>query len=240
MIISNTHKFIFIHIHKTGGESVAAALTPDLDDNDWIPSPNPRAWLRTHSRQQFRTFRPLGKHSPACLIKSVVPESIWDSYFKFAFVRHPVDRVTSLYHFTSRMVGERESWSFRQRWWHLTPAGGRGDPRKWAAGRAFLETNSFSEFIRHPLVRDDPGMKPQSSFVYDDQGQLMIDFVGRFEQLDQDLGTILRNIGLPPRDVPWKNASNAEASREVASKDDCAFLQTIFREDFDRFRYELA
>lgn len=239
MIISKKHNFIFIHIHKTGGESIVAALEPDLGENDWTTSSGARAWLQTHSRSQFRSFRTLRKHSRACAVRNVVPASLWDNYFKFAFVRHPVDRAISMYDFTSRMIGERESWWWRQRLWLSTPPGRRGDPRRWVVTKAFLETKSFTEFIRHPLVQQDPGMQPQSKFVYDDDGHLMVDFVGRFEHLREDFRSILQSLRLSPREIPWKNRSNLKTSRTIASRDDCVFLQSIFREDFDRFHYKL-
>ena len=36
MIISNSHKFIFVHILKTAGTSICAALDPTLRWNDVI------------------------------------------------------------------------------------------------------------------------------------------------------------------------------------------------------------
>ena len=84
-IVSSKYRFIFIHIPKTGGTSIAepsygssrqGALIPHLGENDVINY--------GHIRAAGLKER-MGEH--------------WDEYFKFCFVRNPWDRLVSLYHY---------------------------------------------------------------------------------------------------------------------------------------------
>lgn len=93
MVISDKHRFIFIHNPKTGGESIEAALT--LYASLLVSAPK-----NLHKR--------LNKHSNPKMIKKYVGETIWNSYFKFVFVRNPWDRFLSLYMYArSRKPGLR-------------------------------------------------------------------------------------------------------------------------------------
>ncbi len=46
---------------------------------------------------------------------------------------------------------------------------------------------------------------PQSDFIYDEDGRLLVDFVGRFERLQPDFDAICRRLGMPPRPLPHVN-----------------------------------
>ena len=85
MIISHRHKFIFIHIPKTGGTSITKALMPFLGIKDLTGK---------DSHED-----PLYHHRTAQEIKKIVGEKIWNSYFKFAVVRNPWDLMVSEFHY---------------------------------------------------------------------------------------------------------------------------------------------
>lgn len=71
---------IFIHIPKTGGTSIRAALD--------FPEPQPEKRIR--------------KHYVAAEIKRFLPADIWDNAYKFAFVRNPWERLVSQYWYRIR------------------------------------------------------------------------------------------------------------------------------------------
>src|SRR5205085_1266088 len=48
---------------------------------------------------------------------------------------------------------------------------------------------------------------PQSCFVYDRRGNLMVDFLGRYENLQTDFQEICRRLDLPFRTLPHVNRS---------------------------------
>ena len=73
-MISDAHKFILIHVNKTGGTSIEKAFEPDADQRDVRHKHEPVAFYKETFPDQFRT------------------------YFKFAFVRNPWDWLVSRYH----------------------------------------------------------------------------------------------------------------------------------------------
>jgi chondroitin 4-sulfotransferase 11 len=75
-MISDTHKFIFIHVNKTGGTSIEKAFQPDAD----------------HRNVQH-------KHASVAFYSQTFPDQ-FRRYFKFAFVRNPWDWLVSRYHWS--------------------------------------------------------------------------------------------------------------------------------------------
>lgn len=112
MIISHHHRFIFIKTEKTAGTTMEAILaktcgpadiiTPKTD----IPKRNyrfPIAETRMTDAlsRLLRGKHPLGRkfhnHTSAAEAKRLIGAAIFDSYFKFTIVRHPYERVISLF-----------------------------------------------------------------------------------------------------------------------------------------------
>ncbi len=71
MLVSNNYKLVFVHIQKTGGDTISKLLRENIPD----------------------VYRLGAKHGFA----SQGPEELegWNEYFKFAFVRNPWERLVS-------------------------------------------------------------------------------------------------------------------------------------------------
>ena len=100
MIISHKHKFIFVHPHRCGGTSVTRALLPYLGTKDEVygcekeyeilSEENRVKNIDCHGNEQGKNP---WKHSTAKWIKEYTGKKIWDTYFKFVFVRNnPMNR----------------------------------------------------------------------------------------------------------------------------------------------------
>ena len=77
-MISHPHKFVFIHIPKTGGSSIET-LFLGKPQRRWAPEIN-------HYFQ----------HATAAELRNrLMNRDNFDRYFKFAFVRNPWDRIVS-------------------------------------------------------------------------------------------------------------------------------------------------
>ena len=146
------YRCIFVHIPKTAGISV--------------------------SRSLFGNNGP--GHETLRRFQIVFSEREYDTYFKFAFVRNPWDRVYSAYNF------------LRKGGWHEAD-------RDWA--QAHLSRYSdFNEFVSSGLGRTEVynwlHFKPQLSFLWTPgKRQFELDFLGYFENLEEDYGRIAARLG---------------------------------------------
>lgn len=211
MIISYKHRFIFVHCRKAAGSSVTAYLNRHLGPDDiqigiWKGSLH--AGGQTTRRVVRECFKPAGiraiarrlgqsirtrrrptagqllnaanrahwarwfpakpMHPTAEEIAATFPEE-WEQFFKFCFVRNPWDRTVS--EFT------------------------------WA--RAAEKGVSFEEFVERIADPDRPDPEkvrpvPVNTWpMYTLGGEVAVDFVGRFESLQNDMRAICRRIGIP-------------------------------------------
>ena len=96
MIISDEHKFIFVHVPKTAGDSVTRALDP-------YATPLKRTLWKSIRRRLPLKDRVdtiyLRKHDPASRAIARLGRDVWDSYRSFAVVRNPFDHAVSHYEF---------------------------------------------------------------------------------------------------------------------------------------------
>ena len=196
--------------------------------------------LRRRMRKNHPELRALSKHSSALAIKDHVSADTWNDSYKFAFVRHPVDRTISLYRYCARMMDVRTGKKFPVSAWYMTPWGKRTDPLHWPAMIAFAATSSFSEFIRHPALVDERAMQPQVDSICGRDGEIIVDCVARFERFDEEFAKIQAAIGVPVHAAAKRNTSGTSSvTRADLSDDDLARLAQQFADDFARLDYEL-
>jgi hypothetical protein len=234
MIICNSRKFIFIHINKTAGTSITEAVAPHLQWNDLVLGETP---IGRALNQPFKERFNLYKHSTAREIRAVVGERLWNDYRTFAVLRDPIDRTLSLYRYLKRLDAS-------------APRGQRllrsllgKDPSAWPATRALRESKSFSEFIRHPKLRYDPGFMSQRHFIADEDGRIIVDTLLRFESIDDAFGSLCRELGLEVDRIGHANMSSGRSGSHpvTVSDGDAAFLRAHFAQDYalleDLLRY---
>lgn len=231
MLISNSRRFVFVHIHKAAGTSITVALDQTLAWNDLVLGGTPfgqQAW--TFYAHRFG----LNKHSTAAQIRDVIGSDLWNAYFTFTFVRHPYSRAVSLYTFAERAAGSRPRQYVRR----LLP---KRRPRSWSwpVTQAFLQTRSFSEFIRHEDLWRDHGARPQGEWITDDEGRIIVDFIGKVETLEEDFATVAGKIGLPVPEVGVHNRSSSEGwSAYLSDERDYQYLYERYRKDFEVLGYD--
>jgi len=134
MIINDKHKFIFIHVPKTAGTSMAAALSQLPGNNKtWISK---RTKHETYSELLARLTREVG---PAALAR----------YTAIAFVRHTWDRISSLYRYLRDDPNRPEISQVRNfaDFLHRAAAGER-----WITGLHSMRQQL--EFFSHPAAAD--------------------------------------------------------------------------------------
>jgi hypothetical protein len=238
VIISSSRRFIFVHTMKTAGDSITRDLKPYLARGDFVIQNDFQAWMQRAAHRTDPRLRSLVKHSAAEAIKHAVDPDAWESSYKFAFVRHPAERALSLYRFAAMKEEERRQPHIRNLW-YSTPPGKKDDPDSWPAIVAFRESDSFSGFIRHPALSAAVGMQPRSEFLCDSDGRLLVDVVGKFERLNEDMATVRQSLGLPDGALSRVNSSRPAARGDgEISLDDRRFLADLFEGDYLLFGYE--
>jgi hypothetical protein len=234
MIISHSRKFVFIHIHKTAGESISEALLPFLARGDLVLGTTFRGEL---ANAWYDRRHGLQKHSGARRARRYLGDA-WDDYLKFSFVRDPFDRLRSLYFYFERMVERRRRPGLRNAllW---VPGTEFRDPLKWPGMEAYLETDDFSGFLRHPAFSPGiTGARPQADLLTHVDGSPAMDMVGKFETLAEDFGKIADRLGLAGADLGWRNASrNREAAPDPAEAADRALVAELYARDYALFGY---
>lgn len=190
MIISHSHKFIFIKSEKTAGTSVEAVLSEHCGGNDIVVpindfrhNRNEKGEFIHRSMNADEEYRTIGQHVDANTIQRKVPAEVWNDYFKFSIIRNPWDRTVSDFHWKRRQDPAIKP---RRRFYHYL-----GVPFNELAQIRKL----FSEFIE-----SDDFVNNDRFYIIDDR--LCVDFVIRYENLSEDLTEVCRRIGLPPVDLP--------------------------------------
>jgi len=166
MLLSIEKKFLFVHVPKTGGTSVARALKP------WVVQPPLTKWNKLMSR--FHLQRDPAKvrlrvHGSLNDAYKALPREFADQLYTFAFVRNPWDRLVSEYSF----VLARDN-----------------HPRH--AEVAALP--DFAAYLVYE--RERARGRSQSRMLAAPEGRAPINFVGRFENLSADFAQACAEIGV--------------------------------------------
>ena len=231
MIISNSRKYIFVHLHKTAGTAITADLERDVEWNDIVIAGTNRGnVLESWYRDKFD----LEMHSSASTIRNVVGQHIWDEYYTFTVVRNPYRRILSLYTWIDWLVSSGG--------WRLSVKRIVSPERgllAWPGVKAYLQCKNFSEFLRHPLIQGDaPGALPMADSLCEN-GKLLVDFVGKQENLDEDLLNIKDVIGIPPKPISKSKVSSKalDPNDYYRKQSDLDLVYDHYKVDFDLFHY---
>ena len=234
MIISNSKKFIFVHITKAAGTSIKKCLNDTLNWNDLIIGGT--RFGETIQNFYNKKFN-LHKHSRAIDIKKVIGEDLWNDYFTFTFVRNPYSRAVSLYTYIKKSVYSRGI----KRHLRFFPIKRIQSDQfwNWPATKAFLETNNFSEFIRHGKLNLALGSRPQNKWIMDENKNIIVDFIGKIESIDEDFKIISEKLQMDLSELGMHNrSSNKRWDTYLRDEKDYEYLYKIYKKDFEILGYD--
>jgi chondroitin 4-sulfotransferase 11 len=218
MLVSHSSKLVFIHIQKTGGDTVSKLLSDSVPD----------------------IYRLGAKHGFAVDATKYLDH--WDEYFKFAFVRNPWDRLVSWY----SMI--RDAQTIR---WHRALINRRKrshlrQTRENKLWRYVLDNSStFEEFIVNCTdeIEVDRGVYysftyNQLDYIIDSNGEMLVDFVGRFENFASDLREVYDSLGFGLKSIPHENRSVRGHYSSFYTLKTEMIVRKRFERDIEYFGYE--
>lgn len=244
MIVSRRQKFVFLHCRKTAGTSIAVALSKHLGPDDIQIG----AWRETRAagvpfnRQFWRDIAtPMGGARLAKTLAlrgkvetkdlSVIHKAgyrrlfgidppharaeqvkkrwpkVWEQSFKFCFVRNPYEQAVSSWLFQVRRTGQK--YSFSQ---YLT----------WA------------DWEEETWLMPSPVSNWQ---IYTIGDKVVVDFVGRYERLAEDMAEVYRAIGLPSEPLPEAKRADRYDYRDYYTENDKRLASRVFEKEIDTFGY---
>ncbi|MEY6431806.1 sulfotransferase family 2 domain-containing protein [Thioalkalicoccus limnaeus] len=215
MLLSVRHRFLFVHIAKTGGTSVRAALEGRRWRDPWYPAQFLCSRLSHLSGHRLAIKLP--RHAKVIAAKELLPREFFDSLFKFAFVRNPWDLQVSSFHHIRRerpqFLGGHQDFADFLRW--------KLDPE------------------RPYQYHLDTSIERQSDYLIDLDGRTLVDFVGRYERLAEDFRIACDRIGIPTPSLPHRRraADRTTDYRSYYDDDTAALIARHFARDIALLGY---
>jgi hypothetical protein len=183
-MISLKYNFLFIHVPKTGGNSIQTILANYSEDtltNNKEHQDGIERFALSSSTYKLK------KHSKLNRYRKVLPTKLYQQLFKFATIRNPWDKMISLYFSPHRGTDSWDRKDFIQ-----------------LVGQA----PALQDFVTLPSFRDRLEKKfglPSRPRPLDKD----IDHLIRFENLNDDFKDVCRKIGLPAApELPLRNQGN--------------------------------
>lgn len=214
-MISHQHRCIFVEVPKTGSSSIRSIL-------GYPPKPHLNIIQIQNQLEEYWTHYGGIHNRLLSSLYLLIPKryrkhwgrKMFDGYYKFGFVRNPWDRVVSLYH-------RQEGLQLRDR----------------MTFEEFVDWIKYSSSTcNHPVPHTN-----QLDWFVDPHGNLMVDFIGKFENLSSDWDLISSKLGIEER-IPHvnKNPEKAKHYTEFYDRNTREIIREKFIIDIEYFDYHFG
>ncbi|MEP4198600.1 MAG: sulfotransferase family 2 domain-containing protein [Aliishimia sp.] len=212
MILSRGRRYLFIHIPKTGGTSMALALEARAMKDDLMLGDTPKAMQRRHRLKSVQSRGRLWKHATMADIDGLVGLDELPDLFCFTLVRNPWERTASYYHWLRSQSFEHNS-------------------------VRLAKTLTFDAFVQHPKTLSSLKASPAAGYMTDASGQERCDLYIRLEHLAHDIAALEAHLGFSLQ-IPKVNASEKPARwQSLFSNESVDALSKVCANDIQRFGY---
>ena len=215
MLISHTHKFIFFHVAKAGGMSMREVLRPFAQEPEKFKIRRPPQIVKGKPNPLNDMWQALLLHSKARDAQKEFPEATFRDFYKFAFVRNPWDWQVSMYHFILKETSHVKH-------------------------DLVTSLGSFEAYLDWVVQTKTPfpkgATKLQKYTITDQDGHLLVDFVGHYETLAQDFAHICHRLGLE-LSLPHINQTTHRDYRSYYNATTKQLVEKHFQADIALFGY---
>lgn len=156
----------------------------------------------------------------------------YKDYFKFCFVRNPFDRIVSCY--SSKLAKDR----FLNNDQFINGVARIFKKYK----KLFWGGMSFEDFVTSVAQisdrRAEPHFRSQWITTVDKKNNLLADYIGRFENLQEDFAFVCETIGFPVKELPRLLKSDHKNYREYYTEKTIEIVQRRYSKDLETFQYD--
>ena len=142
-------------------------------------------------------------------------------YFKFSIVRNPWDRLVSTF-------------------FYLKKGGNNAMDYYWAKKNVF-KFNSFGDFVEEWVNHDNCNswihFAPQHKFIFDKNRNLQVDYLARFENLDEDFELVSKKLNLN-HNLPHTNATKRNPYQEYYTERTKDIVGNVYYKDIELLGYD--
>lgn len=218
MPVSHVHRTIFVHIPKTAGTSIEAVLGMHGDKKEIGVVP----YFNQELDYEHLYGRQL-QHMTAQDIRAALnDDAVFNAYFKFAIVRNPWDRLVSALAWTDQKWARGEE---------LAAAGFDNQVRQLHA--LFMSaTAATATGVALPHF-----LYPQYLYVSGPERRPLVNFIGRYENLQADWGSIREKLGVNI-DLPSRMKSHHRNYRDYYTEETRRLVGEMYALDARLFEYE--
>ena len=213
-MISEPKKFIFIHIPKTGGNSVQSILQKYSDDQIVTKAKFQDGVERFEIENKDYHYT---KHAKLIEYKKELKPELYEKMFKFAVVRNPWDRLVSYYFSPHRGVKEFDRNDFKKLINQIPALG------------YFTTEIKFMDRVKNKLGLSYKACRPLDKDV---------DFYIRFENLEEDFKKLCRKLEIPFEPLPKYNKSEKKHYSTYYDNELKELVAKKFKQEIDFFKYK--
>lgn len=215
-ILSHRHRFLFVHVAKTGGRSVNLTLAKRCADSE-----------RFNTRKLDPDVDVLGRRI-AIEIRTQATAEQWNSYFKFAFVRNPWDRAVSMF----RHIQSSREMNAKGKIQYLNEI-----TRRLAIKPDEFKFDIFVRAVLRDRIFDNYHWDKQIYCFTDENNRNLFDFIGRYESLQKDFDFVCDRLGFFRIRLPHYNRTRHAHYSSYYSEETRQIVGELYREDVEMFGY---
>lgn len=217
---------VYVAIPKTGTTSVTRALHNILASEDGVQLVKEKidpAFRKKYKLNKIGDKKPgRAKHLSALQLKYILGDSEFERCTKFSVVRNPWARMVSRYYFT-----------------HVESEPSEKDKLRRGTTRTFHDKD-FESWVETVWTRHKSGERKNSQLakLIDQQGNLLVDHVGRLEEVQATLDWVSNTVGIAPMQMPHVNGTRKGHYSQYYNAATRAMVAEICEEDIAYFGYE--